>query len=152
MKNFFLPYKEVKSLRQVSFSVLEEFRQEIGETSFKRCQYVLEENERVRQTEEAFRDGNLKALGELMYASHRSLSEDYEVSSKELDILVNLAAEAEVEGARMTGAGFGGCTVNLVKKGKVDKFVADIKEKYRENTGIEAEVYVSNPGDGARKF
>jgi galactokinase len=94
----------------------------------------------------------MQKFGDLMYASHKSLSEDYEVSCKELDILVNLAAEEGVEGARMTGAGFGGCTVNLVKKAKVDDFVKNIKEKYKAETGIEAEVYVSNPGDGARKL
>lgn len=130
-------YKEVKSLRQVSFSVLEEFRQEIGETSFKRCQYVLEENERVRQTEEALRDGNLIALGELMYASHRGLQHQYEVSCPELDFLVDFSEDkAFIYGSRMMGGGFGGCTINLIEADKIDAYFEEVKKVYQEKFNI----------------
>ena len=143
---------KITALRDVDLETVEKYKDELAENVYKRAHHVVSENARVIESQKALEADDMQKFGDLMYASHKSLSEDYEVSSKELDILVNLAAEAEVEGARMTGAGFGGCTVNLVKKDKVDKFVADIKEKYREKTGIEAEVYVSNPGDGARKF
>ncbi len=143
---------EITALRDVELETVEKYKDQLEENVYKRAKHVVSENARVLESKNALEADDMQKFGDLMYASHKSLSEDYEVSCKELDILVNLAAEEEVEGARMTGAGFGGCTVNLVKKDKVDQFVANIKEKYKEKTGIEAEVYVSNPGDGARKL
>jgi galactokinase len=88
-----------------------------------------------------------------MYASHKSLRDDYEVSSKELDLLVELAKKEEgTAGARMTGAGFGGCTVNIVKTDRVKDFAKNIRKSYKEVSGLTAEVYISNPADGARKL
>ncbi|MFW5736367.1 MAG: galactokinase [Halanaerobium sp.] len=142
----------VTALRDVELETVEKYKSELAENVYKRAKHVVSENARVIESKKALEADDMQKFGDLMYASHKSLSDDYEVSCEELDILVNIAAEAGVEGARMTGAGFGGCTVNLVKKDKVDQFTASIKEKYKEATGIEAEVYVSNPGDGARKW
>lgn len=143
---------EITALRDVDLKTVEKYKDQLAENVYKRAHHVVSENARVLESQKALEADEMKKFGDLMYASHKSLSEDYEVSCKELDILVNLAAEEGVEGARMTGAGFGGCTVNLVKKDKVDQFVENIKEKYKDETGIDAEVYVSNPGDGARKL
>jgi galactokinase len=144
---------KIKALRDLDLETVEKYKEELQENVYKRAHHVVSENARVLESQEALKSDNMLKFGELMYDSHRSLSEDYEVSCKELDILVKIAADEEgVEGARMTGAGFGGCTVNLVKKDLVDQFVKNIKAKYKEKMGIEAEVYVSNPGDGARKI
>ena len=144
--------KNITALRDVDLETVVKYKDQLKENVYKRAHHVVSENERVLASKQALEADDMQKFGDLMYASHKSLSEDYEVSCKELDILVKLAAEEEVEGARMTGAGFGGCTVNLVKKDKVDDFVKNIKENYKAETGIEAEVYVSNPGDGARKL
>jgi galactokinase len=144
--------ENIRALRDVNLETVVKYKDQLAENVYKRAHHVVSENERVLASKKALEADDMQKFGDLMYASHKSLSEDYEVSCKELDILVNLAAEEEVEGARMTGAGFGGCTVNLVKKAKVDDFVNNIKEKYKAETGIEAEVYVSNPGDGASKL
>ena len=143
---------EITALRDVELETVEKYKDQLEENVYKRAKHVVSENERVLASQKALETDDMQKFGELMYASHRSLSEDYEVSCKELDILVDLAAEEKIEGARMTGAGFGGCTVNLVKKDNLDQFVANIKEKYKEKTGIDADIYVSNPGDGAHKF
>ena len=143
---------EITALRDVELETVEKYKDQLEKNVYKRAKHVVSENERVLASQKALETDDMQKFGELMYASHRSLSEDYEVSCKELDILVDLAAEEKIEGARMTGAGFGGCTVNLVKKDNLDQFVANIKEKYKEKTGIDADVYVSNPGDGAHKF
>jgi len=143
---------KVTALRDVELKTVEKYKDELPENVYKRAHHVVSENARVLESQKALEADEIKKFGELMYASHKSLSEDYEVSCKELDILVNIAAEEGIEGARMTGAGFGGCTVNLVKKSKVDHFVENIKEKYKNETGIDAEVYISNPAPGARKI
>jgi len=143
---------EITALRDLDLETVEKYKDELAENVYKRAHHVVSENARVIESQKALEADDMQKFGDLMYASHKSLSQDYEVSCKELDILVNLAAEEGIEGARMTGAGFGGCTVNLVKKDKVDKFVDMIKKKYKEKTGIDADVYVSNPGEGARKL
>ncbi len=143
---------EITALRDLNLETLEKYKDELAADVYKRAHHVISENDRVLKSQKALKADEMLKFGKLMYASHKSLSEDYEVSCKELDILVNIAADENITGARMTGAGFGGCTVNLVKKDKLEDFVANIKEKYKDKTGIEAEVYVSNPGNGARKL
>ena len=111
----------------------------------KRCRHVVSENLRVEEAATALTSGDLKRFGQLMYESHASLRDDYEVSCKELDQLVELARPLPgVFGARMTGGGFGGCTVNLVEAGHVDGFVSKIKEGYPQG-----EVYVCRAAQGA---
>ena len=143
---------KITALRDVDLETVEKYKDELDENVYKRAHHVVSENERVLASKKALEADDMQKFGDLMYSSHKSLSEDYEVSCKELDILVNLAAKEDIEGARMTGAGFGGCTVNLVKKDKVNKFVENIKEKYKAETDIDPEIYVSNPGSGARKI
>jgi galactokinase len=152
--DFFAKHENSKitALRDLDLETVEKYKNELSENVYKRAHHVVSENKRVLESQKALKANDMLKFGELMYASHKSLSKDYEVSCKELDILVNLAADENITGARMTGAGFGGCTVNLVKKDKLEDFVKNIKVKYKEKTGIEAEVYVSNPGNGARKL
>lgn len=119
----------------------------------KRAKHAVYENQRTIRAVKALREGNLEAFGKLMNESHISLRDDYEVSCEEIDTLVNLAWETDgVLGSRITGGGFGGCTVSIVKNDAVDGFVKDIGEKYRSMTGNEAEFYVVSIGDGARRL
>ena len=118
-----------------------------------RARHVVSEIARVAAAVEALRADDFAALGELMGESHRSLRDDYEVSSPQLDLLVGLAtAQDYVLGARLTGAGFGGCTVNIVRADAVDAFDRDVIAPYRERTGLPAEMYVTSPQDGLRTW
>jgi galactokinase len=116
-----------------------------------RARHVVSENRRVLEAVDALRSRNLRRVGELMYESHSSLREDFEVSTQELDLLVELASGAEgVIGARLTGAGFGGCTVNLVLTEAVGRFETAVVGLYREKTGRAAEMLVCRAVDGLR--
>jgi len=142
----------VDSLRDVTPDDVERFRVELGKVVFKRCLHVTTENNRVLRAANALRDRDLKTFGKLMYESHQSLRDDYEVSCKELDVMVDLAKPIEgVFGARMTGGGFGGCTINLVAVDAVDEFTQTIKNGYAEATGKHPEVYVCSAADGAER-
>ena len=133
----------VRALRDVAPSYLEEFEHELPHVVAKRCRHVVSENARVLEAVGAMRVGDIKGFGELMYESHDSLREDYEVSCGELDLLVEAARRIPgTVGARMTGAGFGGCTVNLVRVEQTRSFVRAIKEGYRSETGLSPDVYV----------
>ncbi|HEX2845238.1 MAG TPA: galactokinase [Chitinophagaceae bacterium] len=119
----------------------------------KRALHVITENERVSQSKEALINGELSRFGELMYASHQSLKELYEVSGIELDTIVEFSKTyKDCIGARMTGAGFGGCAIALVKKGSFDDFAAKLIPYYKERVGYEPEIFASEIGDGARKI
>ena len=144
-------YSAVKSLRQVSFNMLEEFKKEIGVIGFKRCLYVLEENERVQETEKALRDGNLQTIGKLMYASHRGLQHQYEVSCPELDFLVDFSEEKPfIYGSRMMGGGFGGCTINLIEADKIDAYFEEVKKIYQEKFNITPTAITVVPDEGTQ--
>jgi galactokinase len=149
------------SLRDVSQAELEHalaghsFRAMISDPGprMRRARHVVSEIARVAAAVEALRADDFGALGELMGESHRSLRDDYEVSSPQLDLLVGLAtAQDYVLGARLTGAGFGGCTVNIVRADAVDAFERDVIAPYRERTGLPAEMYVTSPQDGLRTW
>jgi galactokinase len=115
-----------------------------------RARHVVEENERVHAAVDALRAGRLDELGGLFQASHESLRRDFEVSTPELDALVRFAeATVGVIAARLTGAGFGGCTVNLVRVEGAEAAGREIVERYSRDTGIEARFWVSNPAEGA---
>jgi galactokinase len=119
----------------------------------KRTFHVVNENYRVKESVSALREKDLKRFGTLMNASHKSLRDDYEVTGKELDTLVELAWACEgVIGARMTGAGFGGCTVNLVHKDFLEPTIESIKLNYRQLTGLEPLFYQTDIGDGVREI
>jgi galactokinase len=117
----------------------------------RRARHVISENERVLDGVGALRNRDVGRFGELMYESHESLRDDFEVSTPELDLLVELASRTEgVIGARLTGAGFGGCTVNLVERDAVAGFEAGVVEPYRRKTGLPAEMFVCRAVDGLR--
>ncbi len=117
----------------------------------RRARHVIFENQRVLEAVDALRSSNVARLGELMYQSHASLRDDFEVSTPELDLLGELVSRAEgLIGARLTGAGFGGCTVNLVARDAVARFEAGVVEPYRAKTGLAAEMFVCHAVDGLR--
>lgn len=144
--------KEVKALRDLNLKEVEKYKNELAEKIYKRAHHVVSENERVLAAQKALENNEPAKFGKLMYQSHQSLAEDYEVSCKELDLLVAIAKKAGAAGARMTGAGFGGSTVNLVNKSKIDEFTELIEKEYEEKTGIKPDIYISNPAEGARKI
>lgn len=124
-----------------------------NETVMRRARHVITENERVLQAVQALKAGRLEDLGELMNESHDSLRDDYEVTGLELDTLVNESRKIKgVIGSRMTGAGFGGCTVSLVKEDAVDEMIAKVGPAYYKITGLHADFYVADIGDGAGRI
>ncbi|MEM9667255.1 MAG: galactokinase, partial [Bacteroidota bacterium] len=128
------------SLRDVTEAHLEAHRADLGEARFRRARHVVRENERVEAAAEALQNGRLGEVGRWMTASHKSLRDDYAVSGPELDLLVELALDHGAWGARLTGAGFGGCTVQLVPPDAVDAFAEDVAAAYQQATGRRAQV------------
>lgn len=123
------------------------------ETVRRRAQHVIEENERVLQSVDALKARRLEEFGELMIQSHESLRTLYEVTCMELDVMVEEALKVEgVLGSRMTGAGFGGCTVSLVKEESVEAFIRSVGDRYKERTRLEAAFYVAEIGDGVNEL
>lgn len=142
----------LRSLRDVSFDDLYRFGSELPEVVYRRCRHVVTENDRVTKAANALQSGDLATFGSLMRKSHESLRDDYEVSCKELDLMVELANEVDgVFGARMTGGGFGGCTINLVRSENVDSFEQTVAEGYMQGTGHEPEIYVCAAAQGATR-
>lgn len=140
----------IKALRDVSSSQLEDHKALLSPVVYRRCRHVVHENERVMQTIAALRAGDLAEVGHLMNASHDSLRDDYEVSSEALDVMVGTMREIPgCYGARLTGAGFGGCSVALVEPG-VEQTIADaIYDAYPKTTNIWPEVYTTQASNGA---
>ena len=119
----------------------------------KRAKHAIYENQRTIRAAEALAKNDIRTLGRLMNESHISLRDDYEVTGVELDTLVNLAwDQAGVIGSRMTGAGFGGCTVSLVKDDNIDDFIKNVGREYKDKIGYKATFYVAQIGEGARKL
>ncbi len=119
----------------------------------KRAKHAVYENQRTIRAVEALKNNDVEQFGKLMNDSHRSLRDDYEVSCEEIDILVDLAqAMPGVLGSRITGGGFGGCTVSIVKNDTVDRFIDEIGKAYKEKVKHEAEFYVVEIGDGAARL
>jgi len=143
---------EVRSLRDVTIEDLERTGGELPEVIRKRSRHIVSENARVVAAAAALQREDLKTFGELMGESHRSLRDDYEVSCEELDLMVNIANQAAgVFGARMTGGGFGGCTINLVAADSVDIFKQTVASGYAQATGRVPEIYVCTPAQGAER-
>ncbi|HJS23804.1 MAG TPA: galactokinase, partial [Pyrinomonadaceae bacterium] len=146
-------YPNVTALRDVTLEQLKQHRNGLPEVVYRRCRHVIMENARVLAAAEALEQGDLNGFGKLMAESHQSLRDDYEVSSEELDRMVELAQNVEgVYGARMTGGGFGGCTVNLVRTEKVERFRAHVAEGYEQITKIKPEIYITTAANGAEEF
>jgi galactokinase len=139
----------IKALRDVTPTQLEQNREILPDLNFRRARHVVHENDRVLQAVDALGRKDLTTFGRLMYDSHASLRDDYEVSCPELDLMVELASEQPgTVGARMTGAGFGGCTVNLVHGEALEDFKAGIAEEYGARTGVKPFIYVCSPSQG----
>lgn len=140
-----------KALRDISLAVFEKHGAALPAVVQKRCRHVITENARVIEAGEALTRRDLQRFGELMRESHTSLRDDFRVSCAELDIMVELATQLDgVYGARMTGGGFGGCTINLVKSQKVETFKNHVVAGYEKATGRHPEIYVCTAGDGVR--
>jgi len=144
----FLP--GIKALRDVDLDDIHKYSSHIQEVTEKRCKYVVMENDRVMESVQAIAEKDLIKFGVLMNQSHIGLRDEYEVSCPELDAMVEIAWDIDgVIGSRMTGAGFGGCTVSLVIEDAVDELVSRINEEYPKRTGLTPEIYVFSPEDGA---
>jgi len=139
----------IRALRDVSMAELTAHVAMLPELTLRRCRHVVAENDRVLRAGAALEGGQVEEFGRLMNESHRSMRDDYEISCRELDILVDLAWGVEgVLGSRMTGGGFGGCTVSMVRADAVERFCASLAAGYAAATGITPEILVCSPGDG----
>ena len=143
----------ISALRDVSAVQLEEHHEALPEVIYRRCRHVITENARVLAAAGALEALNLPSFGLLMNESHRSLRDDYEVSCRELDLMVSLAHDITgVYGARMTGGGFGGCTINLVDSDKIQNFKTVIADGYYKATRLIPEIYVTSAANGAEEI
>lgn len=146
-------YPEVKSLRDVTLAMLEEFKAKMTMFVYQRCHYVVHEIIRVEEACKALIKHDFTTFGRLMYETHDGLSKEYRVSCNELDVLVDIARQhPDVIGARMMGGGFGGCTINLIKKGGAEKFIAAVLNEYPKKTNLHPEIYRVAIADGAGKI
>ena len=140
----------IRALRDVSPDQLSAHHTELPAVVYNRCRHVVEENIRVQQTANHFRAADLLSVGRVMGESHRSLRDLYQVSCPELDLMVAVAEGVPgFYGGRMTGGGFGGCTVNLVEATKAPAFAQAVARCYEQQTGIVPEIYICSPADGA---
>jgi len=137
-------FPHVAYLRDVSLSMMEECRIDLEPVIYRRCKYVVEENDRLLRACCELEKGNLKKFGSFMYLTHHGLSHDYEVSCKELDFLVAAVQDIpQVIGARMMGGGFGGCTINLIENQRVAEIEQEVTEQYKKKFHIDLKTYIS---------
>lgn len=147
----FLP--EIKQLRDVGIEDFERYAARLPEIVRKRCRHVITENARTLQAVQALKKNDFTEFGRLMWLSHASLRDDYSVSCEELDLLVEIADDCGfVFGARMTGGGFGGSTVNIVPRANLTEFTGKISTEYKRRTNLETSVYISGAASGAREL
>jgi galactokinase len=141
---------EIRALRDVTIDELEQHRSRLSPVIYKRVRHVVTENERVKMAASALQAADMAKLGELMADSHRSLRDDYEVSTPELDLMVELARDQkDVYGARMTGGGFGGCTINLVDSARAGEVQQRLEQNYEAKTGLSPTIIICEASDGA---
>ena len=142
-------YPRVTHLRDISLDMLEECKIDIDPVIYRRCKYVVEENDRLLKACGELENGNLKKFGCLMDQTHQGLSHDYEVSCRELDFLVEAVQDIpHVYGARMLGGGFGGCTINLIENPMVAEISQQVTEKYRKQFHIDLKTYITTIDSG----
>ena len=146
--------KDIKSLGELNEEEFEAVKENVkSDVRIQRAKHAVYENQRTVKAVDALKNNDVTLFGELMNASHVSLRDDYEVTGIELDTLVEEAWKVEgVIGSRMTGAGFGGCTVSIVKDEAVDTFIAQVGKAYEEKIGYAADFYVVEIGDGPQKL
>jgi galactokinase len=141
----------IQALRDVTPQQLEAKRRKLPNLVYRRCRHIVTENARVLEAALALEAGDFAACGQAMNASHVSMRDDFEITCPEVDMLVGLAQTVEgVYGSRMTGGGFGGCTVSLVEASAVDKAAQILTDGYRVATGLDVEIFACAPSDGAR--
>ena len=145
------PEKTIETLRDADWDMLQSVKGEVSDEDMSRAVYVLGEKDRVLAVCDALNAGDYETVGKKMYETHHGLSKDYEVSCEELDFLNDIAKENGVTGSRIMGGGFGGCTINLVKDELYDKFIADVKEKYKAKYGKEPKIYDVVISEGSHK-
>jgi len=155
------PSKDIKQLRDVTLAELESIKSELirkfgkteGNIIFKRARHPITENERVLKMKKALIKRDFSEIGRLLDECYNSLKNDYEVSCEEIDKAIEVAKTIEgLVGTRMVGGGFGGCTINLVKRGTSHHFAGEIEEKFRKETGIKGNAYICNPSDGLKEL
>lgn len=143
----------VNSFRSITRDMVEECAGQLGDVRYRRCSYVLEENQRVLNAASAINEGDMVSLGQLLYESHHGQREKYEVSCPELDFLVDMSkTEQNILGARMVGGGFGGCTLNIIHKSGVKKFVDEASWAYKHKFGIELSHFLTVPSQGTSRI
>ena len=146
------PQENIKLLCDCSTTQVDEVHKEVGEVDYKRAMYVLKENGRIYDVSEKLQSEQYDQVGQYMYDSHEGLSKEYEVSCEELDFLVDIAKECGVAGSRMMGAGFGGCTINLVKDEVYTPFITTAREKYASKFGKFPTVIDVHTASGAHRI
>jgi len=142
-------YPKVNSLRDVDTAMIQEYENNMDPILYRRCSFIVKENQRVLEAKEALQKNDLKRFGELLYLAHEGISKDYEVSCPESDFLVDFTMKYEmVLGARQTGGGFGGCTLNIVHKDMADQFIEEARAAYKEAFNIDLEAFEVKPSAG----
>ncbi|MEW6193550.1 MAG: galactokinase [Bacteroidota bacterium] len=142
-------YNKVNSLRDVSIEMINEFKTKLDPVVYKRCKYAVEENYRLLAACDKLIQKDLTAFGEFMYQTHKGLSEDYEVSCKELDYLVEQTIDnPKIYGSRMMGGGFGGCTINLIENDAIEEVSKKIMADYKKKFNLDAKTYVTKINSG----
>ena len=141
------------SLRDATLDDLNGVKADIDEVVYRRCKYVIEENIRVQQVCAALQEGDILNVGAIMSQTHEGLKSDYEVSCKELDVLIDIASNCKGHiGGRMMGGGFGGCTINLIERSQVDQVIEQVTEEYKAITGIDTKIYQVKIADGIGSY
>ncbi|KAK8810668.1 hypothetical protein WA158_007243 [Blastocystis sp. Blastoise] len=143
-------YPEVIALRDVTIEMLDEVKDQLDEVTYRRALHSITEDIRTKKCVECLKNNDYEGAGQYLYQSHESLKDNYEVTTEELDILVELAKQVPgVFGARMTGGGFGGCTITLVKKSAEEALINQLKKGYKEATGKDCTIFATRPSQGA---
>jgi galactokinase len=146
-------FPEVKTFRNCTEKMLLELKEQLGETIFKRCHFVVKEIQRVQDAVDALENSDFRELGKLMTETHQGLAKEYEVSCDEIDFLVKLVSNNEkVLGSRMMGGGFGGCSINLVEKGSENELIEKTSNQYRSQFGIELKAYKVKISKGTTQY
>jgi len=149
----YIKRENIKNLSNIKKQEFEQYKNKLPKVIRKRCAHVIYENERVKEAVDSLEKGNLNKLGQLMIQSHNSLKEQYEVSCKELDTMVESFLKFDdVYGARMTGAGFGGCAIALVDQKSQAEIIKGVSKEYKDKTGIHGEFYICRISDGVKKL
>lgn len=142
-------HSQIKSLRDVTLAMLNDYKNKLDSKIFRRCKYVVEENDRILKACNSLKEKNLSEFGSFMYATHEGLSKDYEVSCKELDYLVELTTENPgIYGSRMMGGGFGGCTINLIENNLIEETKENFSNKYKQKFNIDLKTYITSISNG----